>query len=215
MELLLCAATEPEIRPTIEYLKHNKHDNISILITGIGLTSTTYNLAKYIGYKRPGYILQAGIAGSLDNTILLNTTVVVRNEVIGDEGVEEKGKFTSLFDLKLRGADLFPWKKERLTNESQDLENCQLPIIDAVSVNEISTNPNRFAFYKTKYGAGIESMEGAALHYSALMENIPFLQIRTISNYAGERDKTKWTIGTAIAQLNIEVQRMITKLTEL
>jgi futalosine hydrolase len=35
-------------------------------------------------------------------------------------------------------------------------------------------------------------MEGAALHYTCLMEKIPFMQLRSISNYIAERDKSKW-----------------------
>jgi futalosine hydrolase len=61
-------------------------------------------------------------------------------------------------------------------------------------------------------GADIESMEGAALHYVALLENIPFLQIRSLSNFAGERDKSKWEMNKAISCLNLELQRIILKL---
>jgi futalosine hydrolase len=34
------------------------------------------------------------------------------------------------------------------------------------------------------------------------VEKIPFIQIRSISNYIGERDKTKWNIKDAIIHLN-------------
>ncbi|ULT38317.1 hypothetical protein KRR40_24600 [Niabella defluvii] len=52
-------------------------------------------------------------------------------------------------------------------------------------------------------------MEGAALHYVALMEKIPFLQIRGISNYVGERDKRKWNFKDAIDNLNNELVRIV------
>ena len=52
-------------------------------------------------------------------------------------------------------------------------------------------------FYENKFLPVIESMEGAALHYVCLMEKIPFLQIRSISNYIGERDKKKWNMKDA------------------
>jgi futalosine hydrolase len=45
-------------------------------------------------------------------------------------------------------------------------------------------------------------MEGAALHYVARESNIPFIQIRAISNYIGERDKSKWQMKIAIDHLN-------------
>jgi futalosine hydrolase len=55
-------------------------------------------------------------------------------------------------------------------------------------------------------------MEGAALHYVALCEKIPFLQLRAVSNYVGERDKNKWALREAIANLNMELQRILIKL---
>ena len=52
-------------------------------------------------------------------------------------------------------------------------------------------------------------MEGAALHYVCNSFNIPYLQIRSISNYIGERDKSKWEIKKAIENLNKEIIKLI------
>ena len=49
-----------------------------------------------------------------------------------------------------------------------------------------------------KFKADIETMEGAALHYVCLQNNIPFLQIRTISNYVEIRNKDNWNIPLAL-----------------
>lgn len=62
--------------------------------------------------------------------------------------------------------------------------------------------------YVNKFQPVIESMEGAALHYVCLMEKIPFLQIRSISNHIGERDKRKWNMKEAILRLNQEIIRL-------
>jgi len=64
-----------------------------------------------------------------------------------------------------------------------------------------------------EFDADIESMEGAALHYVCLQENIPFLQVRSVSNYVGERDKTKWKMKEAIHNLNTELSKLINRLT--
>jgi futalosine hydrolase len=55
-------------------------------------------------------------------------------------------------------------------------------------------------------------MEGACLHYVGRTANIPFLQIRAISNYVGERDKSKWQIKEAIAALNQALLKYTEKL---
>jgi len=45
-------------------------------------------------------------------------------------------------------------------------------------------------------------MEGAAFFYVCLQEKAPFIQIRSISNYVGEQDKSKWEISLAVKNLN-------------
>jgi hypothetical protein len=35
--------------------------------------------------------------------------------------------------------------------------------------------------------------------------------MRSLSNFAGERDKNKWVMDIAIANLNIELQRILLK----
>jgi len=52
-------------------------------------------------------------------------------------------------------------------------------------------------------------MEGAALHYVCLMEKIPFVQIRGISNYIAERNKKNWNMKESISNLNNELIRLL------
>ena len=56
-------------------------------------------------------------------------------------------------------------------------------------------------------------MEGAAFHYVCLQQKIKFLQLRSISNRVGERDKTKWAMKEAIANLNIELKKLVKNIT--
>jgi futalosine hydrolase len=211
MKILLCAATEMEIAPTIRFLSTHQFHGIEILVTGPSLMTTTYALTKSVHVNRPDLIIQAGIAGSFESTKALGTIVAVKNETVGDLGVNEETGFKSLFDLKLAGDNLYPWKDGRLINETDLLDKAGLRIVNAVSVNEISTNTPAINYYRHQLNAEIESMEGAALHYVGLMERIPFLQIRSLSNFIGERDKTKWKMQEAIANLNNKLQELLPK----
>lgn len=215
MLILLCAATAFEIQPTIEFIRKQGLTNIDILITGIGLTATTYHLTKAVHTNKPQFILQAGIAGALDEQLPLTKVVAVKNETIGDLGVEENGTFNPVFNLNLDDKDTFPWTNGQLCNTHEIILQADLPLVNSVTVNEISTNQQRIQYYKKDLGAAIESMEGAALHYVALLEKIPFLQIRSLSNFAGERDKSKWQMKEAIDSLNLELQNLLLKLMRL
>lgn len=63
-----------------------------------------------------------------------------------------------------------------------------------------------------KYNPHTESMEGAALHYVCREANIPFIQVRAISNYVGERNKEHWKIKEAIDSLNEHLLKYVEKL---
>lgn len=213
MKILLCAATEMEVASTIQFLSKGNRDDVTVLISGVGLMAATYALAKSVATQRPDLLLQAGVAGTLTTDAPLGRVVAVQRETVGDLGVQEGEKFRSLFDLKLLGASLHPWKDGSLVNDNAVLAQSGLPAVNGITVNEISTDERRIDYYRRHLGADVETMEGAALHYVGLSEKIPFLQIRSLSNFIGERNKTKWTMKEAVVNLNRELQKLITILT--
>ena len=203
--ILVAAATAKEIDPFISLVRkvYFSKNNIDILISGIGLTASTYHLIKQLALKKYDLVIQAGVAGSFDLNIPLGAVVAVKQDTIADQSVVELEKLKTLFDLKLVPQDQHPYKKGWLINPNKDvLKKTKLKIVKGISVNQISTSKQMIQFYRDTFDPGTESMEGAALHYVCLMENIPFLQIRSISNYIGERNKKKWDMNQSIYDLN-------------
>jgi futalosine hydrolase len=84
--------------------------------------------------------------------------------------------------------------------------------VKGISVNQITSSKEMIAFYKNKFNPVTESMEGAALHYVCIIEKTPFLQVRSISNYIGERNKKKWNMNESIINLNTELIKLIKKI---
>ena len=216
MTCLVVAATVMEINPFLEYFRGNNQLSanleIDILITGIGLTASTYSLTKQLNIKRPDVVIQAGIGGCFEKSIPLGSVFAIKQDTFADMGVTESGKLKTLFDLGLASANQSPFSKGWLINKSGLLKKVKLKKVKAVSVNEITTAKKKVALYKEKFDPVVESMEGAALHYVCLMEKIPFLQIRSISNYIGERNKKNWKIKDSILNLNNELIRLLKKL---
>jgi len=216
MHILIIAATHHEIGPTANFYSGKKNDRaentIETIVTGVGLVSTTYFLTKYINRARPDIIIQAGIAGCFQLG-KNNTIFAVQRDIISDLGVTENNIFKDIFDLNLAGKNDSPFKDGWLTNPYRELLSAGgFEQVNAVSVNESTTDANRTDWYQQKYQPVVESMEGAALHYVCLLEKIPFLQIRAVSNYIGERDKAKWSIKEAIAILNENLLSLIKKI---
>ena len=205
-----------EITPFLEYYRGNNqlpaNLPVDILITGIGLTSITYSLTKQLNIKRPDVVIQAGIGGCFDKSIQLGSVFAVKQDTFADMGVKESGKLKTLFELGLVPENQSPFSKGWLVNKSDFLKKVTLKKVKAVSVNEITTAKKKIALYKEKFDPVVESMEGAALHYVCGMEKIPFLQIRSISNYIGERNKKKWKMKDSILNLNNELIRLLEKL---
>jgi futalosine hydrolase len=140
----------------------------------------------------------------------LGEVVTVKHELLADTGVEENMKFQDLFDLKLLSENSFPFAERKLTNKLiSDLNFLQLEEVTAITINEITTRRERIEELKSKYKAQIESMEGASLHYCCLQTSTPFIQLRAISNYVGERDKSKWNFKDAFANLSESVIKYI------
>jgi futalosine hydrolase len=211
--ILVVAATAKEITPFIELTRTGGLDNIDIIISGIGLTASTYHLAKQLELKKYGLVIQAGVAGSFDPKIPLGTAVAVKQDAIADQSVVELQKLKTLFDLKLVPQDQYPYKKGWLINPNKEiLKKTKLKIVTGISVNQISTSKQMIKFYRDAFDPVTESMEGAALHYVCLMEDIPFLQIRSISNYIGERNKQKWNMMDSINNLNKTLTSLVTSL---
>ena len=217
MICLLVAATVFEISPFLEYYRGAKNQlsddwQVDILITGIGLTVSTYSITRQLQIRRPGIVVQAGIAGCFDKNIPLGSVVAIKQEAIGDQVVTEKGKIKTLFDLNLLAMDQFPFSKGWLINKSEVLKKVKLKKVKGITTNEITTSKQKVKFYQDTYDPVVESLEGAALHYVCLMEKIPFLQIRSISNYIGERNKKNWNIKNSIGNLNKELIRLLESL---
>lgn len=218
MNCLLVAATAFEIAP---FLQHYRNSDVSfyidiqidVLISGVGLMATTYNLQKQIQVKRPDLVIQAGIGGCFDDKISLASVFAVKKDTIADLGVIEKKEFHSVFDMGFCKPDQPPFKNGWLVNPGLHLlKRNSLRKVNAVSVNQVSSSKPIINLFYNKYKPVIESMEGAALHYVCLMENIPFLQLRSVSNYVGERNKKNWKIKESVTSLNNELIRLLNSL---
>lgn len=214
MKVVIAAATMLEIQPVIDFLKQrqNSVDNnqYDILITGVGSLISTYYLTRYLTTQRPDYCIQAGIGGSFTEAFPLGRLVLIKEEIMGDLGASDEEGFNDIFDLGLM-ADHMPFTEKRLVNPYiSNWAWLQLSVASGITVNEITTQPLRIKQLHHKYNCQIETMEGAAFHYVCLQHNISFIQCRAVSNFVGERNKSKWKLNEAIRNLNIKLVEIIT-----
>ncbi len=211
---LIVSATEFEISETASWLENRSisHNVLKpeLLISGIGQLQTAYSLQKKIGLQRPALVIQAGIGGS-ESAEDIAKVFAIRSEMIADLGVMDRAGFRNVFDLGLDDPERFPFHEGKLKNPYRFLlEWTGLPVLDGITVNEIKSAD--FSGFQRNRVPVVESMEGAALHYICLMEKIPFLQIRAISNTLGDRDKSRWKLKEARKSLHETLVLLIQKL---
>ena len=199
MKLLVVSATELEIEP---FLRSKSCD---VLITGVGIHSVIFHLTRELLENKFDMVIQAGIAGSFSEDLKPGKVVIIERDAFGDIGVEENGKFKTTFEMGFGDANEFPFNEGWLKNNSDILNSSGLEKVTAITLSKISDSEKQKQQLIEKFQPGIESMEGAAFHYVCLQQKIPFIQLRSISNYVGERDKSKWRIGDAVINLNEEL----------
>lgn len=208
MRVIITAATNGEWMPSFQkinpaYAGTNKRFSVGFHESGIGLLASSVSLMKMFVQETPSLIIQVGIAGCFDKKVPLGKVFAVKDDFAGDIGVMENKVWKDLFDLKLDKPNDAPYEKKSLPNPWLSQYNLlKLPTKKGVTINTISTDKNKIDLYSGRYKATLESMEGAALHYMGRDLNIPFIQIRAVSNYVGERNKAKWNMQEAIYNLN-------------
>ena len=210
MSTCIVAATALEL----QYLSGAIKEKNKVLITGVGASATIYHVMEELQHSKPSLILQAGIAGSFDDQLPLGQAVVINADRFADLGVHENDQWNDVFDMNLTEGNAHPYSNGWLINPYHDLLSAAgLPIVKSISINEVTTSTTRIRQLRDKYNPSIESMEGAAFHYVCLQQGIPFIQLRTISNYVGERNKEKWKLRQAVENLAEQVREVINRLT--
>lgn len=216
MHILVAAATAIEITPFLEELRKNalpEQHTYDVLITGIGLTATTWSLTRQLLLKKPELVVQAGVGGCFDHHFPTGAVMLIKQDTIADQSVIELNSLKTLFDLKLLPENQFPYRNGWLKNPHKELlSKTTLKKVKGISVNEITTDKRKVHFYTMQFNPVVESMEGAALHYVCLQENVPFIQLRAVSNYIAERNKKNWNMKDAVANLNHELLKLLAQL---
>ncbi|MEM1218259.1 MAG: futalosine hydrolase [Bacteroidota bacterium] len=207
MKITLLAATAAEIQPTIDLLDSGiqpwKNIEVDLLTTGVGLPATIYQLTKYLGQKRPDMIVNAGIAGALSEQIMLGEVVLVQSETFGDLGAEDQtGKFLSLSELGLLDPQAPPFQNGVISGTNPPRLWPDLRRVTGTTVQLVHGEAERIQRFRAQNNAEVESMEGAGVAYVAALEGIPYLQLRSISNYVEPRNREAWKIGLSVKNLN-------------
>lgn len=220
MKILLVTATAPEIKPLLDYyafkeksimpqLLHtrlSKSLSMDLLITGPGLHHTAFHSGRHLANHAYDLAINAGICGSFKKKFPIGSVVTVGSETIADFGAENKNQFIPASKIKL-------YHPQEIIAVSDTIENTfaynqiftHLPIARSITVNTVHGNAESIQKVKKRLHPDIESMEGFAFFYACKFSQIPFLEIRSVSNMVEIRNTANWKTDVAIQNLNTEL----------
>jgi futalosine hydrolase len=210
--VLIVSATELEVQPLMKAatkivesaeglfsLTFDKN-KLNLLITGVGIPSSTFGIASFLAQNAIRLAIQIGIAGSYSLKILNGQAVMVVEDEFGDMGMDQNNNFGTLFETGFTKLNHPPFSSGRLVSKlpekiifPEKLKKVRGLTVNVVTSNE-TINQNRI----DKFQAEIETMESAAFFYCCLKNEVPFFGLRGISNRVGESNRSKWSITEAV-----------------
>lgn len=228
MKILVVSSTIAEIEKTMHVFEISPQSNekfftkkfldkqVSFFITGVGSYAMMYNLTTLLQKEKFDIIINAGIAGSYDETIKIGDLVFIESEEIGDLGIDNNGTFNTLFDENFIGKNDPPFSEGKLICKHLNLvKNYNYHQVKSLSANTVGGEQNRINRIKEKFDVQVENMEGAAFFYVCILNNLEFVEIRAISNFVEPRNKENWQIMKAISNLNESLKIIILELLKL
>lgn len=174
-----------------------------VLVAGVGPIAAAVNTAKALASGEYNLVISAGIAGGFAGRAEIGSIVVANEIIAADLGVETPEGFRSLDELGFGSTRI--QVDACLVRQVADALNTAGLSINIGPVLTVSTVTGTDATAKELaarvQGATAEAMEGYGVAVAALDRGLPILEIRTISNLVGTRDRAAWRIGDALDAL--------------
>ena len=191
--------------------------SVALLHSGIGKANAAAATSSLLGFYRPSAVIVVGCGGAFPGSGLqVGDLALASEEIYGDEGVLAPDGFLDMEAIHLplvqrNGHSFF----NRYPSSPLLLEKARASLAGAFPTTAcgpfvtVSTCSGTLAggIELARRTNGIcENMEGAAVAQVCAMHNIPFLEIRGISNLVEDRDTSRWNIkgGAEIAQRAVQ-----------
>ncbi len=219
MRILLVTATWLEAKPLIadfHFLRKYTGNNYSfrfgehrvdVLVTGMGMVATAFGIGKALQNTQYNLAINAGICGSFRQELKPGTVLNIHEEFFPEFGMNDDAGFKYIQDLGFDTSLPPPCKNTILENphHNQVIGFKGLTTARGATVNLVDLSGKRTLSYFSDTEADIETQEGGAFFFSCLSSEVPFIEIRAVSNYVGLRENDAWDIESAIQNLTASI----------
>ena len=195
-----------------------------VVVTGIGAVNAAHALTKYLAsHARPAVVIQCGVAGAfVPAGIPVGSVVLADTEIYGDMGVLTKEGWQPMeaIGIPLVAArdgqparfNYFPLDSKLVARAAEiggTLVARTGPFLTLSMVTGVQALGDEL--YE-RFGAICESMEGAAAAQVCALHDVPFLEVRGISNLVEDRNRETWKLAEAAGAAQRLALTLATKL---
>jgi futalosine hydrolase len=175
--------------------------------SGIGKVNAAHAAAVMIHNYCPTVIVSFGIGGAYPSSGLhIGDLAVAKTEINADEGIVLKDGVHTLEAIGIpavragrhRYFNEFPSDRARTRTALHAAGNVSHALAGRfATVSCCSGTRKRALEIEKKFNVICENMEGAAVAQICRLHNVPFIEIRGISNIVEDRDTSRWKVGLA------------------
>ncbi|QOY37909.1 futalosine hydrolase [Anaerobacillus isosaccharinicus] len=201
MHILIMTAVEAEKDAVLRGIKDDHR--FDVIAGGVGPVSAAISTTKALLTKKYDLVISAGIGGGFLNQTEIGSIVVATEIIAADLGAETAEGFSSIEQLGFGTSRVSVDQvlSNKLVNALQTAGLCVHtgPVLTLATVTGTKETASQLS---TRIpGATVEAMEGFGVALAANDARLPILEIRTISNPVGPRDKGAWKIKEALLAL--------------
>jgi futalosine hydrolase len=195
--ILIVTSVEAEAAAVRRGLPEGPH-GVDVLVGGVGsaqaaaATSRALALDSVLDTADYEAVLSVGIGGAFAGKAELGELLLARRVVAADLGADSPEGFLSVDSLGFG---------------TSSLDGGRVPGLAAVvgtilTVNTATGTDERAAELMERHPAAVgEAMEGYGVASAAALAELPFAEVRAVSNLVGKRDRDAWRLDLAFAAL--------------
>ena len=178
---------------------------------GVGKIEATLALSRRLSSALPDAVVNFGVAGCFPGFGLdVGDVCLVVEETLADEGLVTDAGFEDLRVLGL--ADAVQWSADAALVSDVAEAVPGIAQVRGTTVSTISGTDALARAYASRGTPAVESMEGAAVARVCQAFGVPWVQLRSISNRVGARERGGWDLRLAKARLHDAVRTVLAAL---
>ncbi len=197
---------------------------VRLVVTGPGIANTVHGLTVAIAAGKPQLIVQTGCCGGFEQAgIEIGDIAIASEEIDVQLGLEPDEDGTAVGRLSfpvIRKPDkdifnCYPVDKKEFNSAVKSLQaglaGSDVTVFTGpfITVATVTASSGRAGDLRRQYGALVENMEGSGAAHVAALYDIPFLEIRAMSNRVGVRDRDRWDLPLAFRRCSQAVQAFL------